>query len=469
MKVLKNMFFVFLPFLLVLPLTLSAAEDDLDAEEIDKPSTPQELLEIVRKGQFADSQAQRSRELRFRTEKNKQTKLLREEKAERARLERIAKQLEVKFEANEALLVVAEAQLKENLGSLNEIFGHIAGTATEARDIFQESVTAGQFGKEREEFMATLAKKMAEGIKLASISELETLWYELQREITAQGEVTRFSTNVIGTDGEVETREVVRVGVFNTVSNGEYLQYAPGRGMYEELPSQPPGRYTSSTGDLFDGETFPVQFAVDPTGPQGGTYLSSLITMPGTIERMSLGGPVGYIILVVGFLTVLLFIWRFYYLYGVRNTIDAQLKSSSLSSDNALGRVLKIAEDNKDSDTDTLELKMAEQILQERPPLEAWIWMIKLVSVVAPLGGLFGTIIGMIETFTMITLFGTGDPKTMASGISVALVTTWLGLMVAIPTTFMHAIVNNYSKGILATIEEQSVGMVAERSESLGS
>ncbi len=86
MKVLKNMFFVFLPFLLVLPLTLSAAEDDLDAEEIDKPSTPQELLEIVRKGQFADSQAQRSRELRFRTEKNKQTKLLREEKAERARL-----------------------------------------------------------------------------------------------------------------------------------------------------------------------------------------------------------------------------------------------------------------------------------------------------------------------------------------------------------------------------------------------
>ena len=239
--------------------------------------------------------------------------------------------------------------------------------------------------------------------------------------------------------------------------------------MYEELPSQPPGRYTSSTGDLFGSDTFPVQFAVDPTGPQGGTYLSSLITMPGTIERMSLGGPVGYIILIVGFLTVLLFAWRFYFLYGVRNAVNDQLAATSISADNALGRVLKVAEDNKDSDTDTLELKMAEQILQERPPIEAWIWMIKLVSVVAPLGGLFGTIIGMIETFTMITLFGTGDPKTMASGISVALVTTWLGLMVAIPTTFMHAIVNNYSKGILATIEEQSVGMVAERSESQAS
>jgi|TARA_B110000014_G_C20126860_1_gene601350 biopolymer transport protein ExbB len=466
MKSLKKIALL-LPLILILPL--SSAETETTDDEVDSPSTPQELLEIVRQGQFADSQDQRQREQRFRTEKNKQTKLLADEKAERARLERIAKQLEVKFEANEALLVVAEAQLKENLGSLNEIFGHIAGTATEARDIFQESVTAGQFGKEREEFMSTLAKKMAEGIKLASISELETLWYELQREITAQGEVTKFSTNVIGTDGEVETRDVVRVGVFNTVSDGEYLQYSSGRGMYEELPSQPPGRYTSSTGDLFGSDTFPVQFAVDPTGPQGGTYLSSLITMPGTIERMSLGGPVGYIILIVGFLTVLLFAWRFYFLYGVRNAVNDQLAATSISADNALGRVLKVAEDNKDSDTDTLELKMAEQILQERPPIEAWIWMIKLVSVVAPLGGLFGTIIGMIETFTMITLFGTGDPKTMASGISVALVTTWLGLMVAIPTTFMHAIVNNYSKGILATIEEQSVGMVAERSESQAS
>ena len=84
------------------------------------------------------------------------------------------------------------------------------------------------------------------------------------------------------------------------------------------------------------------------------------------------------------------------------------------------------------------------------------------------MGCFFGTIIGMIETFTMITLFGTGDPKTMASGISVALVTTWLGLMVAIPTTFMYATVNNFAKGILGTIEESSTGMVAKRSEGKG-
>ena len=150
---------------------------------------------------------------------------------------------------------------------------------------------------------------------------------------------------------------------------------------------------------------------------------------------------------------------------GIRSAVDSQLAASTLNTDNPLGRVLKIAEDNPKADTETLELKMAEQILNERPPIENLNWLIKLISIVAPLMGLFGTIVGMIETFQMITLFGTGDPKTMASGISIALVTTWLGLMVAIPMTFMSAIVSNFSKGILETIEEQAIGMAAERSE----
>ena len=447
-------------------MPLSAEEEGVE-EETKTPSNPQELLEIVKKGQFADSEEQRQREREFRNEKNKQAKLLADAKAERARLEREAARLEQKFEANEALLVVAEAQLKERLGSLNEIFGHLAGLATEARNIFEQSITSAQFGKEREEFLTNLAVKMGEGVALASIPELERLWFELQREINATGEVVKFNTDVIALDGTVETREVVRVGVFNAVSDGNYLTYASTRGMYEELPSQPAGRYTSTTSDLFDADSFPVQFAVDPTGPQGGSYLASLISMSGAWERINNdGGPIGLVIFyVLGLGGVGLFIWRLYSLMGIRSAVDAQLASSSLNSDNPLGRVLKIAEDNPKVDTETLELKMAEQILNERPSIEKLNWLIKLISIVAPLMGLFGTIVGMIETFQMITLFGTGDPKTMASGISIALVTTWLGLMVAIPMTFMSAIVSNYSKGILETIEEQSIGMAAERSE----
>ncbi len=444
------------------------AEDEASAEEESKaavPSNPQELLEVVKRGQFADTQEQRDREARFRNEKNKQAKMLSDAKAERARLEKEAARLEQKFEANEALLVVAEEQLRERLGSLNEIFGHLAGNTTEARNIMEQSLTAAQFGKDREDFMTKLGSKMNEGIKLASIEELETLWYELQREINASGEVVKFTADVISTDGNVESREVVRVGNFNVVSDGQYLSYSPSRGMYSELPSQPAGRYTSSTSDILSEDSFPVQFAVDPTGPQGGSLLQSLISMPSTAERMTLGGPVGFIIMTIGVLATALFVWRFRELWGIRTAVQAQAASETLSDDNALGRILKIAEEDKKADTETLELKMAEQILKERPTIEGLNWVLKIVSVVAPLMGLFGTIIGMIETFTMITLFGTGDPKTMASGISVALVTTWLGLMVAIPTTFMYATVNNFAKGILGTIEESSTGMAAKRSE----
>jgi biopolymer transport protein ExbB len=463
--------------LLILLLALGSipvsliAEDEASTEEASKsaaPSNPEELLEIVKRGQFADTQEQRDREARFRNEKNKQAKLLSDAKAERARLEREAARLEQKFEANEALLVVAEEQLRERLGSLNEIFGHLAGNTTEARNIMEQSLTAAQFGQDREDFMTQLGSKMNEGIKLASIEELETLWYELQREINASGEVVKFNADVISTDGNVEKRDVVRVGNFNVVSDGQYLSYSPSRGMYSELPSQPAGRYTSSTSDILSENAFPVQFAADPTGPQGGSLLQSLISMPSTAERMTLGGPVGFIIMTIGLLATALFIWRFRELWSMRSAVQAQAASDSLSDDNALGRILKIAEEDKNADTETLELKMAEQILKERPTIEGLNWVLKIVSVVAPLMGLFGTIIGMIETFTMITLFGTGDPKTMASGISVALVTTWLGLMVAIPTTFMYATVNNFAKGILGLIEESSTGMVAKRSEGKG-
>ena len=453
---------LFVISLLVFPVYAEESVEDT----VKDPSSPEELLELVQKGQFADTQEQRDRERQFRNEKNKQAKLLADAKAERARLEREAARLEQKFEANEALLVVAEAQLKERLGSLNEIFGHLAGLATESRNIFEQSISSAQFGKEREEFLTKLAVKMGQGVTLASIPELERLWFELQREINATGEVVKFTTDVIALDGTVESREVVRVGVFNAVSDGNYLTYASTRGMYEELPSQPARRYTSTTSDVLDAGAFPVQFAVDPTGPQGGSYLASLIAMPGWGERTQQGGVVGYIILyILGLGGLGLFGWRLYSLMGIRSLVDSQLAASTLSIDNPLGRVLKVAEDNPKADTETIELKMAEQILNERPPIEKLNWLIKLISIVAPLMGLFGTIIGMIITFQMITLFGTGDPKTMAEGISIALVTTWLGLAVAIPMTFMSAIVSNFSKGILETIEEQAIGMAAERSE----
>jgi biopolymer transport protein ExbB len=145
--------------------------------------------------------------------------------------------------------------------------------------------------------------------------------------------------------------------------------------------------------------------------------------------------------------------------------VKAQLKRETPSKDNALGRVLQVYHNNKQADTETLELKLGEAILKEMPPLQRGILFIKVISVVAPLLGLLGTVTGMIQTFQAITLFGTGDPQTMAGGISQALVTTVLGLTVAIPTVLLHTIVSGRSRVITQILQEQSAGIVAEQSE----
>ena len=111
------------------------------------------------------------------------------------------------------------------------------------------------------------------------------------------------------------------------------------------------------------------------------------------------------------------------------------------------------------------QLKLEEAILKERPSIEKGLSMIKIVSMVAPLMGLLGTVTGMIQTFQAITDFGAGDPKLMAGGISAALVTTVCGLVVAIPTVFMHTILSGKARKILHVLEEQSAGIIAEKSE----
>ena len=421
-----------------------------------------ELLELVKSGKFAESEEATKRENRFNREKNRQQTLLANAKAERAKLEAIATSLEATFEANEAKLNLLEDQLKTRLGSLYETFGHLQGVASDTEDYFKTAITSGQFGKDREVFLGDLAKKMGEGVSVATIEEIEELWYELSRELVASGTVEKFKATVIDNDGESTVEDVVRIGNFNAVAEGKYLTYLSKRGAYETLPRQP-GRYLDGTYDIFDEDSGFVQFAVDPTGPQGGALLVNLISLPSFFEQIQYGRITGYTIILLFLIAIGVFGWRFYALFTINGAVKKQAAGES-AAENPLSRIFAVADQNK-TDTETLELKLAEQILIERAEIDQYIWVVRLIAVISPLLGLFGTIIGMINTLQAITLFGTGDPKTMAGGISEALVTTMLGLMCAIPATFMAAALSNYSKGILAILEEQSTGMVAVRAE----
>jgi biopolymer transport protein ExbB len=285
-------------------------------------------------------------------------------------------------------------------------------------------------------------------------------------EIAESGKVVKFRAPVELTSGEQKELEVVRVGVFNAVSDGSFLDWdtSKSRENLIELARQPASRFASMAQDLqaaSPGETVPM--SVDFTR---GQILRAVVQSKTPLERVREdGGPVGYVIIGVGVLGLLLCLWKFFSLSSTGSKIRKQVKSEQADKSNPLGRVLAVYSDNPDSDLETLELKLDEAILRETAPIETGLSFVKVLYVVAPLLGLLGTVVGMIATFQMITLFGTGDPRMMAGGISTALVTTVLGLVVAIPLTLFHSFLQGRAKALIQVLEEQAAGIIARIAE----
>ena len=447
----------------------SWAQDEAPA--VPAGPTPQEvaaenlndLLGMVKEGRARASRDNAAREQRFAQDKANQAAELRRAEQERTNEERRSARLEKKFEDNELLIAAKQEQLKERLGTLSELFGHLTAATGDLASQMDVSLVSSQY-PDREVFLKALIAKMSGSDKLPSVEEIERVWFELLREVKEQGSIAKFSAEVATPSGELGQREVVRVGAFNVIdADGNYLSYANGK--LSELPRQPGGTFGSQAAALAGASSGLSQFGVDPTGPTGGSFLAAIIDSPTLEERWHQGGYVGYAITAVGAFAFLLAIYRVLMLTLVSAKVSSQLKSDKANPNNPLGRVLKIHEDSPNMDPETLELKMAEGVLKETPKLEAGLTLLKIIAAVAPLMGLLGTVTGMIITFQAITIFGAGDPKAMAGGISSALVTTVLGLLVAIPTVLLHTIVNGRAQRIIHVINEQATGIVAEHAE----
>ena len=439
---------------------LSLTAGVANAQDTDAASMA-DLLNLIQQGQSRDSQEARQREAEFNQERNQQQNLLNRARAERTRQENESERLEQLFENNQAEIVAARAALDERLGALKELFGVLQTVSGDTQGRFAASLTNLQY-PEREQFLVQLGSKMASATELAQIEDIERLWFELQREIAESGKVVRFTNQITTAGGEQVEAEIVRVGAFNLVFENGYLEYKDD-GSVVELPRQPDARFLNSAVDLFEAQPGEfVEFGLD--GTRGG-ILALLVDTPTLGEKVDQGGIVGYSIISLGVIGLLIAIWRFIGLSAASRKVTAQLKSDSASTDNPLGRVLAAYESNRNADTETIELKLSEAGLKEMPGLTKGLLFIKVISVVAPLMGLLGTVTGMIKTFQVITLYGAGDPKMMAGGISQALVTTVLGLVVAIPMVLLHTVVSGQSRKVINVIQSQSAGIIAQHSE----
>ena len=441
-----------------------------------------ELLRNVEQRRVSESREASRREATFRREKDQQAKLLADAKAERTREEQRSERLETTFEENETKIGDLQEALDKRLGSLRELFGVLQQVAGDTRGLFGSSLISAELPG-RGEWLGELAAKMGTASQLATIEEMERLWYELQREMTESGKISKFNGTITLNSGETKDAEITRVGAFALVADGEYLKFDDS-GDIVELPRQPAARFANTVTDLEGaGPGELTEFAVDPTRGsllelliQADTWGDRIGTPFGGISKGECylpfcdgqGSTVGAFIICVGIIGVILGIWKLIQLTLISSKVNSQKKSSTPDSGNPLGRVLKVYDDNRNVDVETLELKLGEAILTESPKITSNITLIQVISVVAPLMGLLGTVTGMILTFQAITLFGTGDPKTMAGGISQALVTTVLGLVVAIPMTLLHAIVNARARSVVHVLEEQSAGIIADHAEKSG-
>lgn len=427
-----------------------------------------QLLEVVKKAATESSAENKRREAEFKSKRDQQRRLLSEGRNQLAALERRTEELKLAYDNNEKTLAELETTLAERSGNLGEMQGTVKVLAGDLRSALEESMTSAEFPG-RVEFLTQLASQT----KLPNIQELRQLWLAMQTEIVEEGRISKFTTNIRDERGEVESNvEVTRVGTFNAFdADGNFLVWksaadagtGTGQGELQRLQKQPAAQYAGLA----------KKFVTTPAGQLGevpmdytrGTILQLVVQTPSWQDKVKQGEEVGYTILIMGGIGLVIAIIKFFMLLGSGSKIKSQLKKKQPSQNNALGRIMSVYTENPDTDIETMELKLDEAILRETGPLESGLSIIKVFYVIAPLMGLLGTVVGMIQTFQMITLMGTGDPKSMAGGISMALVTTVLGLVVAIPLTVLHSILQSMARKQTQILEEQSAGIVARMAE----
>jgi biopolymer transport protein ExbB len=435
---------------LVAVSTVSFADGEPSASMAD-------LLSKVKEGRAQVSEINKEREARFVRDKSSRSGLLKEAKAENQEVEKLSRKLKADFDRKEKEIVDAQKKLDERSGELKELFGVVRAISGDLAATLNQSMVSAQYPN-RTEFLDALAQSK----EVPASEDLRGLWFLIQQEMTESGQVTQFDQQVIGTDGESRLTPVTRVGTFALSTDDRFLQYVIG-GTIEELTKQPARRFRKDVQELSQTTSGIGPAYVDPTR---GTLFSLLRESPSLIERVKQGGPVGYVILGLGAIGLLIAAMRLMVLSVVSLKFRSQAKNiDKPSQGNALGRVLSVYEEGDEKDLETLELKLQEAILKEVPKLERGQNILKLFAAVSPLLGLLGTVTGMILTFHSITLFGTGDPKLMAGGISQALVTTVLGLVAAIPLLFAHATVAARSRAMVHVLEQQSAGLLARRLE----
>lgn len=424
----------------------------------------EDVLRAARQEQQRAREADRQREREFLAERDRQASRLNQIRADVAAADAESDRLAAEFETNDARIQELTNELQAAQGEFGELFGAARSAAGDFAAQLNDSVISAQFTGRVQPL-----QEIAQSDTLPSEEQLRFITDVMFEQIVAQSNTSTFEATVVDAGGATTTRQITRIGPFSAFdSAGNYYvmeDLQDGRARLTQLARNPGtanavANAKSVTG--FNGEGFRAG-TIDPSL---GQLLGLVIETPTLMERFHSGGIFGYFITFILVLGMVIGVIRLLALLSVKGAVKSQMRRKSPSRGNPLGRIMMAYESNTNADTETLALKLDDAVLKELPKLDAGLNLVKVFAAIAPLVGLLGTVVGMIQTFQQITLFGTGDPQIMAGGISLALITTAMGLIAAIPLLLVHAFAAGTAKSVGSILEEQAAGMIAEHAEA---
>jgi biopolymer transport protein ExbB len=414
-----------------------------------------DLLKQIRDSAQASARIDADREQRFIKNKNDQAAQLAQAEAEQHTAQAKADGIRSRYESGAKELAALKQQLTGQVGDVAQIYAAVRETAAEYKGIANDSFLTAQYPERLQ-----LLDKLAAPDSTPSERDLEGFWFVLQQEMSENGKVVRFPATLIGSDGQPQKSKITRIGTFTAFDDkGQYLLMQNGSLVLPERQTQDTGlaKHFSETGGW-------QPMAIDPTR---GNLLALEAQRPQLIDRIRQGGVVGYVIILLGVIGVGLAGFQLWYLTTIGARMNRQLQNLKQPlRDNPLGRVLASLSDfSAERDPEVLETRLSEAVLREVPRIERFQPFLRMIVAAGPLLGLLGTVTGMIITFQVITEVGAGDPKVMAGGISQAMISTVLGLLIAIPILFINSVLSARSRMLVQILDEQSAGLLARELE----
>lgn len=413
-------------------------------------------------------QAEQSRSL-ILTNRSKLEKTVSELKTRKIALE----QQVVVLGDEQTRLAEKEGQLTREIADTSQMVGELVGVVRlSAKDI--EAIVRENLQSSFQlypEFLAAIGDESS----FPGMDNIKKLADTLFEQISVSSQVQRLNGPIIDRNGNSVQAEILLLGPFCAAYRlGEetgFLRYSSSGTRLYALTKLPPTRMQKQIHRYLNGQSESITMDIGR-----GAALQQLSHSLSLLEQIEEGGPIVWPILAILALGLLIILERVFFLLRKRLNSEGFMQRLAVCStsnewqecetfcekyrNKPIARVIQAGLQYRTLQREEMENILQEAILREIPPMERFLSTLGMLAAIAPLLGLLGTVTGMIDTFHVITLHGTSDPRLMSGGISEALVTTMLGLGVAIPLMLAQTLLNRSIEKEIGTMEEKAVALV---------